>query len=134
MDLGMELHSPNAAVVVGDAGEGIHADRGAMETSWKLFGFVAVAHPDREGMRQPGKERIGGVFNGHFGVAVFALGPGADLPPEVMDDEVETIADAESGEAELEHLRVRGRRVGVIDRRRAAGEDDADGLIALDFA
>ena len=73
------------------------------------------------------------VFNRYIGVAVFALGRGANLAAHVVDDEVKSVADAQHGRVELEQFRVSGRRVGVVDRRGTAGEDDADGLVRLNF-
>ena len=65
-------------------------------------GLVAVAHPDLQGGGQAGEQRRGGVFDGDFGVAVLALGRRAHLAAQVMDDEVQAVADAEHGHAEFE--------------------------------
>jgi hypothetical protein len=51
----------------------------------------------------------------------------------VVDDEVEAVADAEGGQAELEEFRVGGWGVGVINGRGTAGKNDAEGLEGLDF-
>ena len=104
---------------------------------WKPAGSCSVSSPwliqTARVWGRPANKRRGGVFDGDFGVAVFALGAGADLAAEVMDDEVQAVTDAEGGKAELEHLGIGGRGVCVIDRGGSAGEDDADGVIALDF-
>ena len=49
VDLGMELHGPDAAFGVGDAGEGVGGDGGAMEAFGEFDGFVAMAHPNLDG-------------------------------------------------------------------------------------
>ena len=51
----------------------------------------------------------------------------------MMDDVLQSVADAEDGEAEGEDGGIGGRRVGVIDRAWASGEDDADGVVRVDF-
>jgi len=66
-------------------------------------------------------------------VAVFALGSGTDLASEMVSDEVQSITDAEGGQIELEERGVGIGGVGVVDGRRTAGEDDAEGLVGLDF-
>ena len=38
-----------------------------------------------------------------------------------------------TGKSEMQHLLVDEGRVGVVDGRRASGEDDAGGRVALDF-
>src|SRR5246127_2406627 len=50
-----------------------------------------------------------------------------------MDDELESVADAENRLAKIEHGRVGGWSIGIINRPGAAGEDDAEGLIGLNF-
>jgi len=67
-------------------------------------------------------------------VAILALLPRAYLAAQVMDDEMKAVADAERGNGEREHRRVGLGCVGVIDRRRASGKHDADGMEGLYFA
>ena len=93
-----------------------------------------MAHPHRKGGRQTGKERVGGILDGNFSMAVLALRPRADLAAEVMNDEVKAITDAERGHAKLQNLCVRRRCIVVVNRRGPAGEHDADGLVALNFS
>jgi hypothetical protein len=50
-----------------------------------------------------------------------------------VDDELEAVADAERGQAEREDGGVGGRGVGVVDGGWASAEDDADGVVGLDF-
>ena len=68
-----------------------------------------------------------------FGVAVFAFVGGTDSSAEMMDDVLESVADAEDGEAEGEDGGIGGRRVSVVDGAGASGENDADGVVRLDF-
>ena len=56
------------------------------------------------------------------------------LAAQVMDDEMQAVADSEHGHAHLEYAGVGGRRIRVIDRRRAAGENDAERLVGLNFS
>ena len=58
---------------------------------------------------------------------------GADSAAEMVDDELQSVADAEDWEAEREDCGVGGRRVGVVDRAGAAGEDDADRVVRVDL-
>ena len=96
------------------------------------LGAVAVGHPGGHGGGELGKEGIG-LDQVDFRMAVFAFVGGADSSAEVMDDVLQSVADAEDRQAESEDGRVGGRRVGVIHRAGAAGEDDADGMVRLDF-
>ena len=58
-------------------------------------------------------------------MAVLALVGSTHFSAERVHHELQSIADAEHGQAQLEHARVRGRSVGVIHRRGAAGKNDA---------
>ena len=49
VDLGMELHGPDAALGGLKGRESVGRDRGAMKARGQLGGLVAVAHPDGEG-------------------------------------------------------------------------------------
>ena len=54
--LGMKLHGPDAALLVGDAGQSVRRDRGAVKAGGQLERLVAVAHPDLHGRGQPGEQ------------------------------------------------------------------------------
>ena len=69
----------------------------------------------------------------HFGMAVFAAPSRSDFAAEAMGNVLQAVADSEDGGAEREHAGVGGRRVGVIDGAGAAGEDDSEGMVCLDF-
>jgi len=66
-------------------------------------------------------------------VAVFAPWGRQHLAAEVMDDEMEAVADTENRGAEFEKLWIGRWGVGVINGRGAAGEDDAERLMLLNF-
>ena len=134
MHLGVELHGPDAALRVGDAGQGVGADGDAVKAGGQLERLVAVAHPYLERWRQAGKERRRAVFDADFGVAIFALGAGAHLAAEVMHDEMQPVTDAQHRHAEFEQLGVGRGRVRIIDRRRAAREDEAERMERFDFS
>ncbi len=67
-------------------------------------------------------------------MAIFALGRSAHLAAHVVNDEVKSVTNTQHGRVELEQSRIGGRRVGVVHRRGAAGEDDADWLVGLNFS
>ena len=131
---GMKLHGPDAAIFVGDAGQRIRRNGGAMESRGQFERFVAVAHPHLHRFAEDRQTAASRCLQCHFGMAVFALGRGAHLAAHVMHDEMQSVADAEDRRIELEQRGVGCRRVGVVHRRRAAGEDEADGLVGLDFS
>src|SRR5512143_3281876 len=79
------------------------------------------------------EEARGGMQDGDFGVSVFAVGAGDDLAAERMHHEMQSVTDAEDGKAEFDDALIGWGRIGVVDGRGAAGEDDADGSVAADF-
>ena len=58
---------------------------------------------------------------------------GSTLPPKLVNDRLHPIANAEDGEALVEHPRWGQRRAEVIDARRAAGKDHALGVEVYNF-
>ena len=104
---------------------------------WKPSGRVSAESPwDIQAVMVAGSEsKRGLVFQERdFGVAVFALVGGANFAAEVMDDVLESVADAEGGQAEREDCGVGGRRVGVVDGAGASAEDEADGVVRVDLS
>jgi len=95
------LHGPDAALRVGDAGQGVGADGDAVKAGGQLERLVAVAHPYLERGRQAGEERRRAVFDADFGMTVFALGARAHFSAEVVHDEMQPIADAQHRHAEF---------------------------------
>ena len=133
VDFGVELDGPDPAFLVRDCRECVGRDRGAPKPGGEFQGFVAVAHPYLDGSGQAFEELDGGVLERDLGVAVFALGGRADLSAEMVDDEVQSVADAEGGQVELEKRGVGFRSVGIVDGRWATGEDDAERLVGFNF-
>ncbi len=132
--LGMELHRPDAALLVGDSGQRVLRHGHAAKSRRQLLGFVAVAHPHLDRRRQPGKQLRCAVFNLDFGMTVLALRRRAHLAAQVMHDEVQPVANAERRHAHRQHARVGIRRVGIVHRRRPARKNQADRLVGFDFA
>src|ERR1700733_8767939 len=100
-----------------------------MKAGRKIDGLVAMRHPDAERGGDVCEERQFFVDDRDFGMSILALAGGTDLASEVVRDELEAVADAKRGEAEIEDLGIGGRRVGIIDRARSPGGGDADGLL-----
>ena len=50
-----------------------------------------------------------------------------------MGEKLQTVTDAEDGQSQGQHVRVRGGRVRVVDRTGASGEDQPDGMMGLDL-
>ena len=128
MHFGMELHGPDAALFVGNRSQSVGGDGGAAKAGRQFESFVAVTHPDRKRGWQSLKQSCVSVFDDDFGVTVLALGGGTHLAAQVMHDELQTVADAEHGNAQFEHFGIGGRSIVIVDRRRSAGENHAQRL------
>ena len=107
--------------------------RDELEARRKFFGFVAVRHPDVQRAAEALEQRAVVAQQFDVGVSVLALVAGADFAAQLVGhvDAARSRCPAPAGR-DAAPARPRG-RVGVIDRRRASGEDDAGGRIALDF-
>src|SRR4051794_5007133 len=66
-------------------------------------------------------------------MAVLALVGGAHFSAESVHHELQSVADAEYGQSQLENFGIGGRSVGIVDRRWASGKNDADGGVAFYF-
>ena len=66
-------------------------------------------------------------------MAVLALVRRTHFSAEGVHHELQSVADAEHGQAQLEDARVGGGRVFVVDRPRGSREHDADGRVAFDL-
>ena len=125
---GMELQAVDVALGVAD------------DRVWRVFGFskrteaggefgdfVAVAVPDIQCCRKFVEE---GAFRVafEFSRAVFAFGRALDLAAESVGDELHAVADAEHGDAEIVDFAVHLRRLGRVNARWTAREDDSRGL------
>ena len=65
-----------------------------------------------------------------FGGAVFVGGGGGDAAAQVVGEQLHAVADAEHGQAGLEHVGGQGRRARLVDAGRAAAQDEALDLLA----
>ncbi len=134
-DLGVELHRPDVARGIGDAGHGIGGAGGERKAGGQFQGFIAMGHPDVERFREAGKQRnLRAGHDGDLGMAVLALIRGAHLAAEMMSDKLQAIADAEDRESQGQDGGIGGRCVRVVNGAGASGEDQADGMMGSDFS
>ena len=56
-----------------------------------------------------------------------------DLATQMMRDELQPVADAKYGLAHPKHSRISGRRIGIVNRAWATGEDDTERFITLNL-
>ncbi len=130
-DFRVELHAVEVAGIVGDDGEGsAFALRHDAEAFRQLGDAVAMAHPDLLAgalLPQPVEQRAG-LLDVDEGAAVFAVVGAGDLAAQLGAHDMLAVADAEHGNALLEHLLGRAGRVLLGDERRAAGQDDRLGI------
>ena len=75
----------------------------------------------------------GAFQNRDLGMTVLTLAGSVNRAAESVRHELQSVADAEHGQAKIEHLRIGRGRVHVINRARAAGENDADRIIAANL-
>ena len=132
MHFRMELHRVVAGRNVFNGGHGARSTRDEPEAGGEFVRLVAVRHPDRERLRQSAEE--GGAFqNRDLGVAVLALAGGVNRASERVRHELQSVADSEHGQSEVEHFGISRRRVDVINRAGTAGENDADRIVAANL-
>ncbi len=144
--LGVELHRVVAARFVGHAGDWAGWRRCHDLEAWGQFGdLVAVAHPDLEHAVAFGGdevldalEQFGVAMGAHFGVAKLAAVGAFDLAAQLGGHGLHAVADAQHGNAQLEHG-VRRAVVHFVDAGMAAGQDHAlelavSGKLAHPFA
>ena len=86
-----------------------------MKPGGQFYRFVAVRHPDGKS-RGEAFEKTRAVLDLHVGVTVLALVGGPHFTAQGVNHELQSVADAQHRQAQLEDARVGGRRVGVIDR------------------
>ena len=71
--------------------------------------------------------------NVDVGAAVFTRASRGDLAAERLGHSLEAVADAEDRDAQLKQLGLQRRSAVRINRRRAAGENQSDRILGLDF-
>ncbi len=102
------------------------AGSSSASSPWLIQTWIAAGSPAKSGVRS--------IFDRDFGVAVFALGRRAHFAAEVVNDEVQPVADAEHrADPRWSSARIGLGRICVVDRRRAAGENNSNRLVGLDF-
>jgi hypothetical protein len=124
-NLRVKLDAVEPALLVLNSGERrVIRHRRRDETGGQFLKLVAVGIPDAELLRQAGEE-LARFLDREVTVAVFACLAVRDVTAEVVPHELDAVADAEHGHAELENLRIRMRRRLRVNTLRTAREDDA---------
>ena len=102
--------------------------RQRLETVRQRRHAVAVAHPDRQRLRQPAQQRrVAALFaplRDQRGRAELALAARRDAPAQAMRQLLHPVADAQRRQAAVQRPVRRARRVRVMHRRRPARQDD----------
>ena len=134
-DLRVELHAVEAAALIADAHGGTGGGAGGQPEALRHGGHVVpMAHPGHALLRQTPEQWAGGVEEGAR-LAVLPRGVvlrRGDAAAQRLRQQLAAVADAEDGQAEREDRRIDGGRAGRVNRARAAGEDDADGVEGAD--
>ena len=130
---GMELDAVQVALGCGQARVRRRVGLGGRAEAVRQPGDrITVAHPDRllalETDEQP-------VLRGDrdVGRAVLAMVGGHDVAAQLAGHQLRAVADAQDGDPPGPDGRVGPRRIGVVDRVPAAGQDDRPGAASLDL-
>ena len=124
---GVELHTEDAPVgVVEGSHRGVGAVGGGHEALGHLGDGVPMAHP-HFGRLGPVSEDRGRAGDGQRGASVLATSGAGHLATQLLGDELGAVTDTQDRNPEVVDGRVDGRRRGLVDRLRAAGQDDARG-------
>ncbi len=107
--------------------------RDAVARRWSID-VVAMTHPDRRLLSLSERLEQPATLNPHLRATVFAAIRTNDLAAREMREQLHPIAETEDRNSGLEQGGLGGRHVFVIDRVRAAGQDDALGLPFADPA
>ena len=102
--------------------------RGDCEACGRGLGVVVVAHP-ANGLRADVLKDLGLGIDVNQRFAVFTLRRLADMTAEQVRHELEAVAKSEHGDTEIENRGINGRRTVDVNAVRAAGEDDALGVL-----
>ncbi len=132
MNFGMELHRPVAALRVFHRRESICRAPHRLKTGGQFARFVTVGHPDLDFAGQSAEEP-GVAGNRYLRMAVLARLAGDDFAAELVGHPMQAVANAQHGQAKVKDALVSQGRIGVVYRARTAGQNDAHGLIRLDF-
>ena len=122
---GVELHGVDAAPLVRHCrAVTVFSGRRDVKALRDLRDLIGVAHPADALFGNAAKERAVRVGDGELYLAVLArLARGGDDATRHEGGELMAVADAEDGDAEVEHRGVEVRRCGVVHAVRAARED-----------
>ncbi len=132
-DLGVELDAVEVPLGGGQAGVRVRVGLGGAGEALRQPGDgVAVAHPDGL-LAVDVLEQAVRAADADVRRPVLAAVGGQDVPAELMGHQLRAVADAEDGEPPVPDRRVRPRGIGVVDRHRAAGEDDRARPSTLDL-
>ena len=132
-DLRVELNADDVPCVRSGGDRRILGLCDCGETRGLLDDAVAVAHPNGKRRRKAFKDGMLSVPLLQHGVPVFPLAARLDLASQLVHDRLHPIANAEHGEALVEHPRRGQGCAEVIDARRAAGEDHTLGVEVYNF-
>ena len=131
-DFGMELDAVELSAGVLEGGNRRVLGRGDGErTRGRLDDRVAMRHPGRLILWQGRKQRA--LARAHPDLSVLARTGLIDAPAQLEREQLGAVADAECGNAELEDRWVDLRGAVCVDRRRATGEDQRDGIAPPDL-
>ncbi len=83
-----------------------------------------MRHPDGKFLGQALK-KTGAVANLNVGMAVLTLSSGTHFTAKSVHHELQAVTDAKHGQTQFEHAGVGRGGVGVINRGRTAGQNDA---------
>ena len=103
-----------------------------LETLRRLFHRNTVAHPCAL-LRRGILEDTLGMVDRCRGLAVFAKSRSVDDPAELMSHDLESVADAQHGNARGEYLGVDARRTRLEDRGRSSRKDDGLRILGEDL-
>ena len=125
-DLEVELHAVEAALLVGDGGEGrVLRLADDLEAGREPRHAVAMAHPDlmAPADRPDPVEERARRHDLEVGAAEFAVVAGLDLAPELLGQKLLAVADGEDRNSRLEDRLRRARRARLRHRAGPARED-----------
>ena len=122
-DLGVELDAVQVALGSARPAYGVESVWAWLEALGQARDRVAVAHPDRLLALDAGEQAVLGG-HAHVGGAVLAVVERDDVATELVGHQLRAVADAQDRDPPAPDRRVGPRRVRVVDRVRAAGQDD----------
>src|SRR5579884_2309698 len=124
-DLPQAVAAADRPTAVADGGDRAGLRRGQRdEIALDRLHLIAVTHPDGRLARHVGEQAVG-VMDVTQGPAELAAGGRQHLAAEQMTGQVQTVANAQYGYAEVEDFGIAQGSAGSVDAGGAAGEDQA---------